>query len=330
MTDPQSSLPTLKLGTRSSPLAMAQAEEARARLCAAHGWDIGMVELVPVKASGDKIQDRALADLGGKALWTRELDQWLADGKIDAAVHSMKDVETLRPETLAIAAILPRADKADCLLGAASIDALPKGANIGTSAPRRAAQLLHLRPDCSVSLMRGNVATRLEKLASDGVDATFLAAAGLNRLGIDLAGDDVVHTQLDESDWLPAPAQGAIGLECRSDDDETCALLAEIDHAESRAEVMAERALLQSLGGSCHSPIGVLATYAEGHVSMRAAIWSEDGQFCVKGAIDFAHDFGETDFTGAHSLAKGLLERAPESVAKSFADNARSNHAKAT
>jgi hydroxymethylbilane synthase len=145
MTATVNPMPRLKLGTRRSPLAMAQAEEARARLCAAHGWELGEVELVPVIASGDKVQDRALAEIGGKALWTRELDQWLAEGRIDAAVHSLKDVETIRPESLVIAAVLPRADKRDRLLGAATIGALPQGATIGTSAPRRAAQALRER-----------------------------------------------------------------------------------------------------------------------------------------------------------------------------------------
>ena len=135
----------LKLGTRRSPLAMAQAEEARARLCAAHGWQPEAIELVPVLASGDKVQDRPLADIGGKALWTKELDQWLHEGRIDAAVHSLKDVETVRPDTLTIAAVLPRADKRDVLVGAANLAALPEGAVIGTSAPRRAAQALHGR-----------------------------------------------------------------------------------------------------------------------------------------------------------------------------------------
>src|SRR5688572_13724747 len=175
--------PLLKLGTRRSPLAMAQAEEARARLCAAHGWDESAVDLVPVVSSGDKVQDRPLADIGGKALWTRELDGWLHEGLIDAAVHSLKDVETLRPDTLAIAAILPRADKRDVLIGAASLAALPQGATIGTSAPRRAAQALHARPDCKIVTLRGNVATRLAKLAAGEAVATFLAAAGLARLG---------------------------------------------------------------------------------------------------------------------------------------------------
>ena len=208
--------PILKLGTRRSPLALAQAEETRARLCAAHGWDSNMVELVPVVASGDKVTDRPLAEIGGKALWTKELDQWLADGSIDAAVHSLKDVETIRPESLHIAAILPRADKRDRLIGAASLDDLPEGAIVGTSAPRRAAQLLNLRPDCKVVTFRGNVATRLGKLEAGEADATFLAAAGLERLG-----QDNVGVPLDSQHWLPAPAQGAIALECRTDDTRT-------------------------------------------------------------------------------------------------------------
>ena len=176
-------LPKLTLGTRRSPLAMAQAEETRARLCAAHGWPESAVELVPVVASGDKIQDRPLAEIGGKALWTRELDAWLFEERIDAAVHSLKDVETIRQPELVIAAVLPRADKRDVLIGAASIAALPQGAVVGTSAPRRAAQLLHARPDCRVVSFRGNVATRLAKLAAGEAQATFLAAAGLQRLG---------------------------------------------------------------------------------------------------------------------------------------------------
>ena len=202
-------------------------------------------------------QDRPLAEIGGKALWTRELDQWLGEGRIDGAVHSLKDVETVRPAELAIAAVLPRADKRDVLLGAASVRALPQGAVVGTSAPRRAAQLLHMRPDCRIVPFRGNVATRLAKLAAGEAQATFLAAAGLQRLGEHGTGHPLA---MDE--WLPAPAQAAIAIECRGvlrqAQDETADWLAAIDHAPSRAEVMAERALLAALGGSCHSPIAVL------------------------------------------------------------------------
>ena len=197
-----------RLGTRRSPLAMAQAEMTARALIAAHGWDERTVLLVPLQSSGDKVQDRALAEIGGKALWTRELDAALDEGRIDAAVHSMKDVETIRPASMVIAAVLPRADARDRLVGAGSIDALPRGARVGTASPRRAAQLLHLRPDLLIQLIRGNVGTRLDKIARGEADATMLAAAGLDRLGMTDIGVAIA-----ESVMLPAPAQGAIGIE---------------------------------------------------------------------------------------------------------------------
>jgi hydroxymethylbilane synthase len=289
---------------------MAQAEEARARLCSALGWPKSAVELVPVEASGDKIQDRPLADIGGKALWTRELDVWLAEGRIDGAVHSLKDVETIRPDALTIAAILPRADKRDMLIGAASIRALPQGAIVGTSAPRRAAQLLNIRPDCRVVPFRGNVATRLGKLAAGEAQATFLAAAGLQRLG-----ESGVGHPLDTGDWLPAPAQAAIAVECRTDDMRTREWLAAIDHASSRAEVMAERALLAALGGSCHSPIAVLCDLDGDALAMRAAIFTPDGVERVSGEARFAAD----DSSGSTELAADLLAQASPALRAHFA-----------
>lgn len=301
--------PTIRLGTRSSPLAMAQAEETRDRLAAAHGLDIAAIELVPVVASGDKIQDRPLADIGGKALWTKELDLWLHEGRIDAAVHSLKDVETVRPDWLAIAAILPRADKRDRLIGATSLQGLKRGAVIGTSAPRRAAQALHARPDCTVVTFRGNVATRLAKLAAGEADATFLAAAGLERLGQDGTG----HA-LEPADWLPAPAQGAIAIECRADDARVRELLAAINHAPSRAEVMAERALLAALGGSCHSPIAVLCEADGEGLFMRAALFSPDGAERVEGEATFPVG----DQAGPAALAADLLARATAGIAPHF------------
>ena len=297
----------LKLGTRRSPLAMAQAEEAQRRLVAAHPGLV--VEIVPVTASGDKIQDRPLAEIGGKALWTKELDQWLLDGEIDFAVHSSKDVETLRPAQIAIAAILPREDVRDVLVGAASIRALPQGAVVGTSAPRRAAQLLHARPDLKVVSFRGNVATRLAKLAAGEADATLLARAGLNRLGESGTGHP-----LEPHEWLPAPGQGAIAIECRADDAATRGLLAAIDHAPSRHAVLAERALLAALGGNCHSPIAVL-TEAEGpQLVMRAAIFSPDGAEKVERTARFAPG----DSAAPAALAAQLLAEAPEAVRVHF------------
>lgn len=303
------SAPLLRLGTRQSPLAMAQAREARARLCTALGCEEAAIELVPVIASGDKIQDRSLADIGGKALWTRELDIWLMEGRIDAAVHSMKDVETRRPDAIAIAAILPRADKADVLIGASSVFAIPPGARVGTSAPRRAAQLLNERPDLEVVGIRGNVATRLAKLQAGEADVTFLAAAGLARLG-----ETGVGTRLDPEEWLPAPAQAAIGIECRAGDTRVQDLLAAIDHRESREEVMAERHLLEELDGSCRSPIALLTRREGALLSMKAAIYSPDGAARIDGETTFAPG----DLAPVAQLAADLLKSAPAHVAVHF------------
>lgn len=308
MTDP--STPRLRLGTRRSPLALAQAREAQARLAAAHGVEAAHIEIVPVTASGDRIQDRALADIGGKALWTKELDAWLLAGEIDFAVHSAKDVETVRPPEFFIGAILPREDVRDVLVGAATIAALPQGAVVGTSAPRRAAQLLHARPDCRVITFRGNVATRLAKLAAGEADATFLALAGLNRLGETGTGHP-----LDAEGWLPAPGQAAILIECRADDTRMRAFLSAVDHAASRDTVLAERALLAALGGNCHSPIAVLTRHESDRLHMRAALYSPDGAERVEGEATF--DAG--DARAPAMLAAELLGRAVPSIAVHFA-----------
>lgn len=298
----------LRLGTRRSPLALAQAEEARARLCAAHGWTEDAIELVSVIASGDRIQDRPLAEIGGKALWTKELDAALLDRRIDFAVHSLKDVETLRAADFAIAAVLPREDVRDVLVGAESVAAIPPGARVGTSAPRRAAQMLHARPDLTVVSFRGNVATRLAKLQADEADVTLLAAAGLHRLG-----ETGVGHPLPLESWLPAPAQGAIGIECLAGRGDIRELLSAIDHAPSRAAIEAERALLTALGGNCHSPIAVLTEPAGDRLTMRAALFSPDGALRVDGALDFA------DPEGPARLAAQLLAEAPEGIRVHFA-----------
>ena len=303
-------LDSLRLGTRRSPLAMAQAHEARQRLAAALGWHEDAIEIVPVTASGDKIQDRPLAEIGGKALWTKELDAWLLSGEIDFAVHSAKDVETIRPEGLTSAAVLPREDVRDCLVGAASIAALPRGARVGTSAPRRAAQLLHARPDCTILPFRGNVGTRLARLAADEADATLLAMAGLIRLG-----QHGVGHPLEPTHWLPAPGQGAIAIEARANDAATRAALARIDHATSRATLMAERALLAALGGNCHSPIAVLATVEGTEISMEAALFSPDGAERIGASARFPVG----DAAGPAALAERLLAEAPAAIADHFA-----------
>ncbi len=299
----------LKLGTRRSPLALAQAEETRARLCAAHGWEPAAIEIVSVIASGDKVLDRPLAEIGGKALWTKELDAALADGSVDFAVHSMKDVETERPATLVIAAVLPREDVRDVLVGADSVAAIPPGARVGTSAPRRAAQMLHARPDLTVVGFRGNVATRLGKLESGEADVTLLAAAGLNRLG-----QSGIGSPLAADTWLPAPAQGAIGIECLASRTDLRALLDAIDHKPSHAAIIAERAVLRGLGGTCHSPIALL-TAAEGdNLTLRAALFSPDGAERIEASATFARH----DAAGPAALAKTLLDAAPEAIRRHF------------
>ncbi len=307
----------LRLGTRRSPLAMAQAHETRDLLQAAHP-DL-TIEIVPVLASGDKVLDRPLAEIGGKALWTKELDAWLQTGEIDIAVHSAKDVETLRPAEFVITAVLPRADVRDVLIlrqdqdereGVSGLAALPPGARIGTSAPRRAAQALHARPDCRIVLFRGNVATRLGKLEAGEADATLLAAAGLERL--EQTG---IGTPLDPLAWMPAPGQGAIAIECRTEDSVTRDLLAAIDHAPSHAALLAERGLLAALGGNCHSPIAALTTHGDNTLLLRAALFSPDGAHRVDGELSFPPG----DPQGPVRLARQLLDAAPPAVREHFA-----------
>ena len=264
---------TLKLGTRGSPLALVQAGLVRDALLATHGvvaHGIG-VEIVVVVTTGDRVQDRPLAEIGGKALWTKELDAALLGGRIDLAVHSMKDVETRLADGVVIAAMLPRADVRDRLIGAASLAALGPGARLGTSSPRRAAQLRGLCPGLVVVPLRGNVATRLAKIAAGEADATLLAAAGLDRLGID-AG---VTLGLDT--LLPAPAQGAIGITCRAGDTATARLLDAIDDAPTHAAVMLERGFLARLDADCHSSVAALAEVDGGFVRFRAEILLPNG-----------------------------------------------------
>ena len=275
----------------------------------AHGWAPGSVTIVPVKTSGDKIQDRPLAEVGGKALWTKELDLGLLAGETDCSVHSMKDVESERPESLKIAAMLRRADVRDRLIGAGSIDDLPQGAVVGTSSPRRTAQLKRLRPDLNTVSIRGNVDTRLAKLRAGEVDATLLAAAGLDRLGRTDVGSPIDPTQM-----LPAPAQGAIGIECRSDDAMTAALIAAIDDSTTHAAVLAEREFTKALGGTCHSPVAAWARIEDDEVNFACEILSEDGSECVADAARFA--IGDLD--EPVRLATRMLGKAPASIRRLF------------
>jgi len=268
----------LRLGTRGSPLALTQARMVAAALRAAHGWNDAAIEIVPIRTSGDRIQDRPLAEVGGKALWTKELDRALIEGEIDFAVHSMKDVETIRPAEIVIAAMLPRADVRDRLIGADSIAALPRGARVGTSSPRRSAQLLRRRPDLRIMLFRGNVDTRLSRLNLGEADATLLAAAGLDRLGRQEIG-----VAIPVEEMLPAPAQGAVGIETLAGRREIRDLLAVIDDLETSACVHAERALLLALKADCRSPVAALAVRDGDGMRLRAEILSEDGALCEAG-----------------------------------------------
>ena len=307
MTSPPPSRP-LRLGTRGSPLALTQARMVIAALRAVHGWGEDAVEIVAIKTSGDRIQDRALAEVGGKALWTKELDRALVDGEIDFAVHSMKDVETIRPPEIVIAAMLPRADVRDRLIGAESMAALPAGARVGTSSPRRSAQVRRARPDTEIVLFRGNVDTRLAKLAAGEAEATLLAGAGLDRLGRDEIGHAIPIEEM-----LPAPAQGAVGIETLAERADMGALLGAIDDATTNACVSAERALLAALGGDCRSPIAALAVRSGAGLHLRAEILTEDGGECRSGEALLMQT------SDAAALAHRLLESASPRLRALFA-----------
>ena len=270
----------LRIGTRGSPLALAQAHQVRDRLRAAHeelARDDAL-EIVVIKTSGDKFLDRPLADIGGKGLFTKEIEEALLDKRIDLAVHSMKDVPTWLPGGLTIGAILPRADPRDAFFSrmADSLDALPEGALVGSASLRRQAQIRLCRPDLEVVTFRGNVQSRLRKLADGEVQATLLAVAGLQRLGLADQATAVLSTEV----MLPAVAQGAIGLEIRDGDTRTAAFLAPLDDAESNLRVRAERACLEVLDGSCRTPIAALAELQDGGLRLRALIAQPDGSAC--------------------------------------------------
>ncbi len=265
----------LKLGTRGSPLALFQANLVARLLREAHP-DL-LVEIRTVKTSGDRIQDRPLADLGGKGLFTKEIERGLLDGDFDIAVHSMKDMETFLPDGLDIVAVLPREDPRDAFLSrdGASLDDMPAGARIGTASVRRQAQILHRRPDLAVVPFRGNVETRLRKLGEGEADATLLAYAGLKRL----EREDVITGVFDTDVMLPAAAQGAIGVEARADDTAVLDLLAALDDSTASLCIAAERAVLAALDGSCRTPIGAFATLDAGSdtVSLQGLVARPDG-----------------------------------------------------
>jgi hydroxymethylbilane synthase len=265
----------IRIGTRGSPLALAQAREVEQRLEAAHGPGRLAFEMRIIKTSGDRIQDRPLAEAGGKGLFTKEIEEALAAGEVDIAVHSMKDMPTLLPAGLALACFLPREDVRDAFIGtgAKNLARLPAGAVVATSSLRRQAQVRHLRPDLSVVPIRGNVETRLRKLAEGVADATLLALAGLKRLGI----EDKATAPVPVEEMLPAVAQAAIGVEIRAGDEAMAELLAPVNDEATALAVTAERAFLARLEGSCRMPIAALGEVAGGRFAFRGMILTPDG-----------------------------------------------------
>lgn len=265
----------LRIGTRGSPLALAQAHEVRDRLAAAQGLPEAAFAVVVITTTGDAVQDRPLGEIGGKGLFTKEIEEALLDRRIDIAVHSMKDAPTYRQAGLKLTTYLEREDVRDAFIcpGFARLEDLPEGARVGSSSLRRRAQALAVRPDLKMVEFRGNVQTRMRKLADGVADATFLACAGLARLGTE---DPMIHP-IPADTMLPAVAQGAIGVEAREGDEALHALLAALDHADTRTRLAAERAFLAALDGSCRTPLAGLAELEGGRIRFRGEILRPDG-----------------------------------------------------
>jgi hydroxymethylbilane synthase len=275
MTQSATATPFLRIGSRGSPLALVQARAVRGRIAAAAGVDAAAIEIKIIRTTGDMVQDRPLADAGGKGLFAKEIEEALLAGGVDLAVHSSKDLPTVLPPGLALAGFLPREDVRDAFISrkAASLRDLAAGAVVGTASPRRAALVKRLRPDLQVAMLRGNVDTRLRKLDAGEVDATLLAVAGLKRLGLLSA----VTAILDPDEFVPAVGQGAIGIETRQNDTRIRALVAAIDDPDTNAALTAERAFLAVLDGSCRTPIGGHARFEQGELRFRGIVIRPDG-----------------------------------------------------
>ncbi len=303
----------IRIGTRGSPLALAQAHEVRDRLMAVADLPESAFAIEIIRTTGDRIQDRPLAEAGGKGLFTKEIEEALLAGAIDLAVHSMKDVPTFFPDGLGLGSILPREDVRDAFISLTrgSLAQMPQGAVLGTSSLRRAAQIRRRRPDLRIVQFRGNVQTRLRKLAEGVADATLLAVAGLNRLGM----ADRITAAISTDEMLPAIAQGAVGVEIRLDDSRMADLVGRIDCGETASRVTAERAFLARLEGSCRTPIAGLAELSGGRLSFRGEVLTPDGsaawQVSREGASSDAAVLGRDAAdeilaaAGADVLAKG-------------------------
>jgi hydroxymethylbilane synthase len=300
---------SMKIGTRGSPLALAQTHEVRRLLAAAHGCAEAQFEIVVIQTSGDMIQDRALSEAGGKGLFTKEIDAAMLRGEIDAAVHSSKDLPTLLPEGISIAGYLPREDARDALISrhAGGVAALPRGASLGTASLRRQAQVRRLRPDIQIQLLRGNVETRLHKAESGAVDATLLAYAGLKRLGL----AHRATTLLEIDDFLPAVGQGAIGLTARTDDPAVHRIFSPILDPQTARALAAERAFLEVLDGSCRTPIAGYARLVSGELHFRGMVLRSDGSESFEVEVSGASADAERLGAGA---GHDLLARLPAGV----------------
>lgn len=273
---------TIRIGTRGSPLALAQAQEVKKRLITAHRLSDKDIQLTVIKTMGDRMTDRALIEMGGKGLFTKQIEDALLDHKIDIAVHSMKDVMAVLPGGLSIPCYLPRENARDVWVSQnyPRLQELPHKGCVGTSSLRRSAQLLHLRPDIEIKALRGNVETRIEKMLQGNVDATLLAYAGLSRLG----RLDAARSIFDIDQMLPAAGQGALGIECRSDDWDMQDIIQPLHDPDTGDCVTAERAFLRAVEGSCRMPIAALATCSEGYLEMTGLVASVDGKHIYKGA----------------------------------------------
>jgi hydroxymethylbilane synthase len=307
--DPQRQI---RLGTRASPLALCQSEMVAQALGAAHGWSQGKIALEKIITKGDQNLDRKLAEIGGKGLFTEELEAGLRDGSLDLAVHSLKDLPTVSPQGLTLGAILPREDARDVLvpragLAFSSLQDLPQGARLGTASLRRGAQLLALRPDLQIEPLRGNGGTRMQRLETQDLQATLLAAAGLNRLALTPQG----ALPLDPTQIIPAAGQGALAVQCRSDDPDMLDWLRALHCVDTHDCVTAERSFLNALDGSCRTPIAAYATLAGDTLSLQGRLLSDDGQDGVE-ATSSGHR--QDAFAMGQALAATLCEQAPHLV----------------
>ena len=307
--DPQRQI---KLGTRASPLALCQSEKVAQALVAAQGWSEAAIELEKIITKGDTHLDRKLAEIGGKGLFTEELEAGLRDGSLDIAVHSLKDLPTVSPQGLTLGAILPREDARDVLVPRAglafqSLEDLPQGARLGTASLRRGAQVLALRPDLHIEPLRGNVGTRMQRLETQNLHATLLAAAGLNRLSLAPPG----ALSLDPQQVVPAAGQGALAVQCRSDDSQMLAWLGALHCADTADCVAAERSFLNALDGSCRTPIAAYAVLLEDTIALHGRLLSDDGQEAVEGTKRGPRDQAQAM---GQALAGELRQQAPHLV----------------